>query len=204
MATTWMPRAKFILNHGGRVNRSDSVSQHVNTQNLYHRCLMKGRKASGTESIFEEKNGYKVPKFTKRYKPTDSINWPNPYLISLNRSMPGHMWLTVKILIKGRVPWTRCRLKAYWLMGKHRFKVQQTPHFKHQDQKEETQPYLSCECPIKWNHMKIFSAKGKRKDFVSGIMIKGSPGRNVQYDGNTTDNRALKYVKSKPVGLKEK
>ena len=46
--------------------------------------------------------------------------------------------------------------------------------------------------------MKIFSAKAKLKDFVSGIMIKGSPGRNVQYSGNTTDNRALKYVRSKP------
>ena len=41
-----------------------------------------------------------------------------------------------------RASWTRYRLKAYWLMGKHHFKGQQTPHFKHQDQKEETQPYL--------------------------------------------------------------
>lgn len=50
-----MLREKFILNHGGMVNRSDSVSQHVNIQNLYHRCFIKGKKASGTESIFEEK-----------------------------------------------------------------------------------------------------------------------------------------------------
>ena len=42
-----MLREKFILNHGGRVNRSDSVSQHVNIQNLYHQCFRKGRKASG-------------------------------------------------------------------------------------------------------------------------------------------------------------
>lgn len=69
-----MLREKFILNHGGRVNRSDSVSQHVNIQNLYHQCFRKGRKASGTESIFEGKNGYKVPKFSKRYKRTDSGN----------------------------------------------------------------------------------------------------------------------------------
>lgn len=46
--------------------------------------------------------------------------------------------------------------------------------------------------------MKTFSAKGKLKGFVSGIMIKGSPGRNVLLNGNTTDNRALKYVRSKP------
>lgn len=75
VSRTWPPHEclgeKFILNHGGMVNRSDSVSQHVNIQNLYHRCSIKGKKASGTESIFEEKMAIKFPKFSKRNKPTD-------------------------------------------------------------------------------------------------------------------------------------
>ena len=52
--------------------------------------------------------------------------------------------------------------------------------------------------------MKTFSAKGKVKDFVSGIIINRSPGRNMLLNGNTTDNRALKYMKCKPGRTKRK